>query len=302
MINPKISIIIPVFNSEKYIHICLDSVLSQTFKNYECIIINDCSSDNSGKILDEYSRKDERIKIINNKENKGSSLSRRIGFEMSSGEFIQFVDSDDWIAPDTLEKLYNKAISEDCDLLIFNVSYIDKDNNIKIIKQDHTSSEKIYIIRKIIYNEIKTYLFNKFIKRELLSIINFPVYSKSEDYYITIQYIYNAEKICYIDDYLYYYRYNETSLTNNNDRKIKSHIEENKNWCLIIEYLKEKYIKLNIFEPLLSNRINKLKYLYSQDKDLKDLKELFYIYPESGFFRWQIYFYIKSLYKKLKKI
>lgn len=98
---PKISIIVPVYNVEKYLRKCIDSILNQTFKDFELILIDDGSTDESGKICDEYNLKDNRIKVIH-KENGGLSSARNAGLDIAQGEYIGFVDSDDWIESDQI--------------------------------------------------------------------------------------------------------------------------------------------------------------------------------------------------------
>ena len=104
--EPLISIIVPVYNVEKYLKKCLDSILSQTYKNFEVIIVNDGSPDNSQKIIDEYKKKDKRI-IVLEKENGGLSSARNYGIEHANGKYISFVDADDYIEKDYVEKLYD---------------------------------------------------------------------------------------------------------------------------------------------------------------------------------------------------
>lgn len=112
---PKISVIIPVYNVEKYLKKCMDSVVNQTLKDIEIICVNDGSPDNSLAILEEYAQKDDRIKIIN-KENGGLSSARNTGIASATGEFIGFVDSDDWIDADFYEKLYDTAVRCNADI------------------------------------------------------------------------------------------------------------------------------------------------------------------------------------------
>ena len=102
MTNKKLSIIIPTYNSEKYIRECLDSILNQTFTDYEIIIVNDCSTDSTLNIINEYLKKDNRIKLINNSVNVGVGNCRIIGFNESVGEYIWYIDSDDYIVGDDL--------------------------------------------------------------------------------------------------------------------------------------------------------------------------------------------------------
>ena len=113
---PKVSVIIPVYNTEKYIPKCLDSVCNQTLSDIEIICINDCSTDNSLKVLEEYAQKDNRIKIINFEQNKGAAIARNTGIDNAQGEYIGFIDSDDYPDIDFYEKLYNAAIQENADV------------------------------------------------------------------------------------------------------------------------------------------------------------------------------------------
>jgi len=300
---PKVSIIVPVYNSEKFLHRCINSILSQTYTDFECILLNDCSTDNSGMICDEYASKDNRIKVIYNLKNKGASLSRKTGFEFSTGEYILFIDSDDWIKPDMVLLLYQKVIKDNCDIAICNVYYIYKNGNIKLLKQDYSSNNKINILKKIFYEYFHVFLFNKLIKRELLQLIEFPPFNCSEDSVITIQLLFYAEKIDFINDYLYYYCYNEFSLTQNKERINKTLIEENKNWQIIIDFLKDKYSDLSIFEPELSIRINDIKDKYLKNKDLKNNMELFDLYPESKYYIRIFYFWkLKRMIKSFIKL
>ena len=107
--SPKISIIVPVYKVEQYLRRCLDSIVAQTFTDWECILIDDGSPDNSGRICDEYAEKDKRFRVFH-QENVGVSAARNKGLDEARGEWIGFVDSDDWIEKEMYEYLYNDAI------------------------------------------------------------------------------------------------------------------------------------------------------------------------------------------------
>ena len=117
--NIKVSIIVPVYNSEKYLQTLINSLIAQTLKEIEIIVIDDGSTDSSGKILDDYQSELEKIKVIH-KQNAGVSAARNTGLEVASGEYIGFVDSDDWIEKDMYEKLYNTAKLKNCNVVICN--------------------------------------------------------------------------------------------------------------------------------------------------------------------------------------
>jgi len=115
----EISIIIPVYNCDKYLDTCIQSILMQSFSNFEVICIDDNSTDNSLFILERYAKKDERIKILINDENKGSGYSRNKALDIANGKYIFFLDSDDWIEDETLEFLYNRCEKDDLDVIMF---------------------------------------------------------------------------------------------------------------------------------------------------------------------------------------
>ena len=133
---PKISIILPVYNSEKYISQCIESVLLQTLSDFELIIIDDGSIDSSGKICDRYAQSDNRISVIH-QNNNGVSYSRKIGIEKAASEWIGFIDSDDWIEPDTLKNTYDTAIKEKSDIVCFGMQKISQTET-TIIKFSNT--------------------------------------------------------------------------------------------------------------------------------------------------------------------
>ena len=112
---PKISVIVPIFNGEKYLCRCIDSILYQTFDDFELILINDGSSDNCAAICNEYMEKDTRIKVIH-QENRGVSAARNAGLDIANGDYISFVDSDDYVYPQYLEYLYRAIIESDADI------------------------------------------------------------------------------------------------------------------------------------------------------------------------------------------
>ncbi len=112
----KLSIIVPVYNVEKYLHKCVDSILSQTLTDFECILVDDGSTDNSSVICDEYAAKDPRIVVIH-KQNGGLSSARNTGLDISQGDYIGFVDSDDWIEPEMYMYMYTYANDNSCDMM-----------------------------------------------------------------------------------------------------------------------------------------------------------------------------------------
>ena len=202
-----ISVIVPVYNIEKYLPRCIDSILNQTYKNWEAIFINDGSTDNSLKILEEYKRKNERIKIID-KKNAGSGAARNDGIESSKGKYIAFLDSDDWYEEDFLEKLYNNLIENNSDVSMCNpkMAYDNIEKNSKINTYFFKSIELEKTPREILGILAMPVVWNKLYKKEIIvkNGIKFPNYSFCEDveflYKIFLSYSYlNQLLLSYLD-------------------------------------------------------------------------------------------------------
>lgn len=210
----KISIIVPVYNVEKYIHRCIDSILSQTFTNFELILVDDGSPDLCGKICDEYEKKDKRIKVIH-KKNGGLSDARNAGLEVAQGEFIGFVDSDDYIESDMYEKLL-KA----CELNNSKIAMCGRYNVIGENMYPLFSFEgcKIWESREAIDNllsweNIDSSACDKLFSKELFENIRFPVGKYNEDIFVMCHIIHNSGKIVHIGDAKYFYFHRQNSIT-----------------------------------------------------------------------------------------
>lgn len=210
MNNIKVSIIIPVYNSEKYLRQCLDSVVKQTLKDIEIIVINDGSTDNTLKIIQEYATKYKNIKIID-KQNEGCYKARNIGLETATGEYIAFLDSDDYIESNIYEKLYLKAKQTNADIVSSNY-YISQNNKLKVVdfsssaKLLEKSNNKVIGAKNIILDAI---IWNRIFKRQMLVEKQITFHSDiymADDAFFHIITMLNAEKIVYISDILYTYR------------------------------------------------------------------------------------------------
>jgi glycosyltransferase involved in cell wall biosynthesis len=273
MNNPKVSIIIPLFNSEKYLHKCINSILAQTFTDFECILIDDCSFDKSPQICDEYSKKDKRIKSIHNKNNIGSSLSRKIGLDVSSdSDYIQFIDSDDWIEKDMIEKLYEKAVSGNYDI-VFCDTYVNDLSGNSIYEKIQFEDDIIMNIKHFILgNNRGAGLYYKFTKRSIYDDIIFPNEGYAEDKYITLQVLHKLKNRGYMNSAFYHVYTNPNSQMRDISLKMEMHryIGLKENFNIIIEFLKKIYgDNLDVFEPELSNKIKEIR-----GKNPKSLKNI----------------------------
>ena len=140
---PKLSIIVPIYNTGIYLHKCLKSVLSQTLDDFELILIDDGSKDESGKICDEYAQKDSRVRVIH-KENQGVSIARNTGIKEAKGEYIGFIDSDDWIDKDMYKKMYSKALEHNADIVICDAKTV-YDNKVDELDTINSLAESIML-------------------------------------------------------------------------------------------------------------------------------------------------------------
>lgn len=213
--SPKVSIIVPVYKAEKYLHRCLDSIIAQTFKDWELLLVDDGSPDNSGKLCDEYAQKDNRIKVFH-KENGGVSSARQMGLDNATGEYTIHADPDDWVEPTMLEELYSKAIEDNADIVICD-SFNEYSNKQEYAKQNIICCESNSILRQIILGTMSGAVWNKLIKRSVITNnnIKFPPITYCEDVFFTCDLLRYDLKITYIDKAFYHYDQivNTTSLT-----------------------------------------------------------------------------------------
>ena len=197
----KVTIIVPVYNVEKFIGKCIKSVLNQTYKNFELIIVNDGSPDNSLEICNYYNSLDDRIKIFT-KENGGLSSARNYGIEKASGDYICFIDSDDYIEKDFIKNLLETALKSDSDIVICNYNRVfeNKSNNAEIVT-DYKISEidRNKLIRDLLIIKEDNYACNKLYKSSLFKTNRFPEGHNFEDLGTTYKIYLEAKKITKIN-------------------------------------------------------------------------------------------------------
>lgn len=194
---PKVSIIIPVYNVEDYLEKALSSACNQTLKDIEIICIDDCSTDSSLKILEDFAQKDSRIKIIQLKENYNQGYARNIGISEAQGEYLMFLDSDDWLAENACEKAYKHINSCNVDIVSFNnYIYFEKENKYKIKDYENKPIFSIGLIWRYIYN-------TNFVKNNNIQFGNMHY---CEDNVFYIKSLMLSKKMSFIKEPLYYYR------------------------------------------------------------------------------------------------
>lgn len=236
----QISVIIPVYNVEKYLEECIQSVIEQTYKNLEIILIDDGSEDGSGRICDEYAKRDSRIKVIH-KENLGVSIARNTGLEVVNGHYISFIDGDDYINKDYFEKLLKKIKEEDVQCVICGFNRIYNGTSEIVTYKENTIYSKEKFLEKIlnVQGGIGTAC-GKLWEKEAINSIRFNENIKiAEDSLFAIKAIKNVNNVYVMDEALYNYRFNKDSAV----RKYKEDFVE---MCLdsmkaAKEYIEEEY-------------------------------------------------------------
>lgn len=220
----KISVIVPVYNSQAYLHRCLGSLLSQTYRNLEIILVNDGSLDDSGMICDWYKKQDNRIKVIH-KKNGGQSSARNVGLEIAQGDYISFVDSDDWIVDDIYEYCINLIETMNCDVVDFQCKFTKGESitakanqiiSIQVVEDKEILRD--YLLR----GQTDTSPFSpcrKLYKHKLFEKIRFPDGKINEDIATNYEILMKCKKLVHTDKIGYYYFQGGISTTRNGLKK-----------------------------------------------------------------------------------
>lgn len=269
----KISVVIPVYNVEKYLSECLDSVVNQTYKNLQIILVDDGSTDFSGKICDVYAEKDNRITVVHQK-NAGAGAAKNTGLDLVKGEYFSIIDSDDYIELDMYEKMVNSLEKYNVDIvqcLFRNVFVNDSfDRKYKIKRNYPKVLTSKRFLKEYLYDWKYAIFWNKLFKSSLLKEIRFPVGRKIDDEFFTYKLVCNAKKVVNIDNILYNYRMRKTSVMNENDtdRFIYDRID-----CFVerYDYIRKKYPSLD--KKYLTKLYDSLLYYKTQVNNTEKLEK-----------------------------
>ena len=291
-----VSIVVPIYNVQDYIERCVHSIIEQTYHNIEILLIDDGSTDDSGKLADEYAKKDERIKVFH-KKNGGLSDARNYGVSMSSGEYICFIDSDDFIHEEYVRLLYTICTEQKCEIAQCN--YVRTDSYFEDRELPKTKIQTYSNIQMLnnLYGKdyVKTVIVcNKLYKRSLFSDIRFPIDKIHEDEATTYRLFYKANKIGVTEQVLYYYYQRPNSIMqdkyNLKRLDILWAIEQRRTFFkekgLLDLYYKDNYKMLtkilkNYYEVVRANDINKKRTI------LKELKTRYKeVFVESKDAKW----------------
>lgn len=207
--EPYISVLIPIYKAEHYLHKCIDSILNQTFQNFEIILVNDGSPDRSGAICDDYSLKDRRVKVIHQK-NGGVGSARQAGLDLAIGTYIIYIDPDDWLEPNMLEDMYNLAQKESSDIIISDY-YIDYGSYVKLFRNSLKDLNYQEVLNNLILHSC-AFMWNKLIRR---SCYYNPVEIKwdigvnyFEDMIACVRLLHSPRKVSYLPKAYYHYTQN----------------------------------------------------------------------------------------------
>ncbi len=249
-----ISIIIPVYKVEKYLNQCIESIVHQTYENLEIILVDDGSPDKCPQLCDEWANKDNRIKVIH-KQNEGLSAARNSGMQIASGDYIGFVDSDDWISLDMYELLLHEMEKTHSDISACGVKMVWDDGKNKMLTRDGciVLNNKQAMRALIEETWIKQPVWYKLYKSKLIKDILFERGKYHEDVYWSYKAIANVNKICIFDTPCYYYRQRPDSIMSSefSEKKLDS-----------LEAMIERLEFLNINYPELSNEAKVITYFY----------------------------------------
>ena len=308
-IEPLISVIVPVYNVEVYLSKCLDSVIYQTYSNLEIICINDCSTDNSLNILEEYAKKDQRIVILNNDVNLGLGLSRNAGIRISKGEYIHCLDSDDWLVQNAYERLVyyiNKVGDHDVFRFLYTCYQESKNVFVDVLKGNLpegvlNKTLNIYDYPQMIDNWEPT-AWVKLIKSDFLrqNDLYYNDYRCLEDIEYSIKLLLKARSIYFIDEKLLYYRVRKGSLVSKRLFYYNNILNDAQNtalWAKDLPELTRIYILNYIYFHVLTNGLD----LYYFSKiSYKRLREIFLEFIDYDILsKYERFSYYARIYKKI---
>lgn len=296
--KPLISIIVPVYKVEDYLIRCVDSITNQTYKNIEIILIDDGSPDNSGKICDELRKKDNRIVVIH-KTNGGQSEARNKGLDIAKGEYIGFVDSDDYIEENMFETLLDIAEREKADIVSGKIKKIFKNNKYEII-EDHKSIENYSgndALVELLKGKITDYIYNKIYKKEIWNNIRFPEGKILEDMDVMYLLIEKANKVSCTNKTEYYYVFRENSSISTINTQITYNLRDVVNRKY--DYLKLK--KIELIDLLNIYKLSMISHYFYTLSFCKDKENYFNQDFDEEYIFFKKYFkrYKKQLYKQL---
>lgn len=243
MYRELVSIIVPIYNSDKWLDLCLKSILKQSYKNFELLLIDDGSTDNSGVICDIYAKKDSRIMVFH-KKNEGVSIARNYGLSLAKGKYVQFIDSDDIVDSEMTKKLIRLIEEKNTDMVMCKVHFLDENEMYcHSLKNNNTINigkmTKVEVLKNIIRDDgFQGFLVNKLFKKKILDLNNIKFdehISICEDLLFCCQYLACINSVAYTTEKLYGYIQHENSALHKVNKKILTSIEAKRQIALIFD-------------------------------------------------------------------
>lgn len=294
--NPKLSIIIPVYNGSKRLDKCLTNIQQQTFTDFECIIVDDASKDYSEKIINKYCHNDQRFIYFKHNKNQGAAKAKKTGILVAKGQYVLCIDQDDWINLTMLQKLYTKALATNADMIYCHYLEESYGKTIPFYQEPINSNSAITIKDILSWGSYFPALWNKLIRTSILHSIHFPESTYSEDRAIMTQVILTIKSSAEVSEALYHWRDEPTTTSRSKKRILKNIIDDYKSYSTIIMALAIEYrTELRNFEQPILAHLDKISRLYPGNK--KIIKS--YIHSVSQIFQYlQKNEYSKSYMKK----
>ena len=317
--NPLVSIIVPVYNVANYLKKCLDSLVAQTYRAIEIILIDDGSTDTSGQICDTYNQKFKNIIVVHST-NSGQAAARNKGLSLATGEYIGFVDSDDWVEPDMYESLVNTALLENSDMVMCGYKACYPNKIIEFSRNTYKTENLsvIEFVNGLQTQKTKCVVWNKLFKREMLKSVFFVEGQLFEDAYFINDILRKRMSMCYIDAALYNYRLGRpgSTVSSFDNKRVNVLLEFNKFLNELYEtYNKEDLIYYRIYlqqfsmnlyyQAVLHNancRILITIYYFVKSLDLKYFHDISKYSGIKEFIEHILFIYAPKMWYRLKRI
>lgn len=317
--QPAISVIVPVYNAEKYLHRCVDSILNQTFTDLEVLLINDGSTDSSGIICDEYVANDSRVRVFH-KENEGVSATRQFGLIVALGDYSIQIDSDDWIESDMFEIMHKNAIENNSDIVLCDIVIDVAKDKYKLSSYLPSGNTGDSLYHDLMSARMPGTCVNKLVKHSIYRENNivFPEnIDFGEDWYINVLCALYAKKVSYVPSPFYHYVQNDSSIMHNlskddykNRFKALSKLESEINDRFSISSKHDVYIYMLQLECFYSGKftireLSQMKFEYSLDRGNIANFPLRYRLPikailQENYIVAYFFFYLKRMYRLIK--
>ncbi|MDR0301568.1 MAG: glycosyltransferase [Treponema sp.] len=291
MNNVLISVIVPVYNDEKNLPRCIDSILAQTHEDFECLLIDDGSTDNCPVLCDKYAQKDKRIRVYHRK-NEGISKSRQFGIDNSKGQYILFIDSDDWVEHSFLNDVYQKLVTDNVDILFMDFFEENAAGKERYISQNKICTDTETILSLVLEGKLFSCLWNVIIKKNIYkqnNIVFTDGINYGEDTLFILEILLNNPTVGYLPGVYYHHSYNHNSFTRKNK---KERYKERVKFLNCLSFLLKKYRRDDLCKHNFFPFNDKFEMLSSGVFSGNEYKELFqlsvtpYYRKEAGLYKY----------------